>query len=232
MPIPGQVLGQRRPDSATTHYENLHAGEYSLSSKVPIQRGWARAVQARPKTATMGPVASRFFRSGSNSATAPERLGVLGPHRIVVPVRGAPVDEDALRAACRLARPAKARILVIAVLEVPRHLPLGVSLSEELAEAEGLLGRMEDLATQLGSKVDTVVLQAREAGSAVVDEARRWDADLMVVGLGEPPKFGEFSLDRTAAELLSRVRCRLIMIRPALDAAATVSSLSLPGSPD
>ncbi len=180
----------------------------------------------------MGHVASRLFRSGSHHATAPERLGVLGPHRIVVPVRGDLVDEDALRAACRLARPAKARVLIIAVLEVPRHLPLGVSLGEELAEAEGMLGRMEVLATQLGTKVDTVVLQAREAGSAVVDEARRWDADLMVVGLGAPPKFGEFSLDRTAEELLGRVHCRLIMIRPALDAAAKGSSVTLPGSPD
>ena len=157
---------------------------------------------------------------------------MLGPRRIVVPVWGDPVDEDALRAACRLARPAKAQVLILAVLEVPRHLPLGVSMDEELGEAEGLLGRMEDLATQLGTKVETVVLQVREAGSAVVDEARRWDADLMVVGLGAPPQFGEFSLDHTAEELLGRVHCRLIMIRPALDAAAPVRSLSLPGSPD
>ncbi len=157
---------------------------------------------------------------------------MLGPHRIVVPVRGDQVDEDALRAACRLARPARARVLIISVLEVPRNLPLGVSLDEELGEAEGLLGRMEGLATQLGTKVETLVLQAREAGSALVDEARRWDADLMVVGLGAPPHFGEFSLDHTAEELLSRVHCRLIMIRPALDAAAQASSLSLPGSPD
>jgi len=180
----------------------------------------------------MGAVASRFFRSGASSATAPERLGVLGPHRIVVPVRGDPIDEDALRAACRLARPAKAKVLIIAVLEVPRHLPLGVSLDEELAEAEGVLARMEELATQLGTKVETVVLQVREAGSAVVDEAKRWDADLMVVGLGAPPQFGEFSLDHTAEELLARVHCRLIMIRPALDQVARVSSLALPGSPD
>jgi nucleotide-binding universal stress UspA family protein len=175
-------------------------------------------------------VASRFFRPGA--AAESERTGVLGPRRIVVPVQGVLVDEDALRAACRLARPARAQVLVLTVLEVPRHLPLSASLGEELGVAEEMLARMEELAAKLGTKVETEVLQARDAGPAIVDEARRWGADLVVVGLGAPAQFGEFTLDRTGQELLNRVHCRLVMIREELEAEAQMRAVAVREGPD
>lgn len=178
----------------------------------------------------MASVASRFFRS-SPTAERPDG-GVLGPRRIVVPVRGGLVDEDALRAACRLARPAKAQVLVLTVIEIPRHLPITAQLDRELGEAEEMLEKMERLAGELGTKIETSVLQAREAGPAYVDEARRWDADLMVVGLGVPARFGEFSLDRTGQELLNRVHCRLLMIREALDQGQDQRAVAAPELPD
>ncbi len=168
-------------------------------------------------------MASRIFRARPQGAPTDERQGILWPSRIAVPVRGDAVDKDAVRAACRLARPAKADILVITVLEVARNLPLSASLGNELGRAEEVLMDMEELASKLESKVQTAVLQAREAGPAIVDEARRWEADLMVVGLGIKPRFGEFSLGRTGAELLNHAHCRLLLIRAALpETASTV----------
>ncbi len=161
-------------------------------------------------------MASRIFRSHPADAVTSERQGILWPHRIAVPVRGDPVDKDALRAACRLARPAKADILVITVLEVARNLPLSASLGDELGRAEEVLAGMEEVALGLESKVQTTVLQAREAGPAIVDEARRWEADLMVVGLGTKPRFGEFILGRTGTQLLNYAHCRLILLRAAM----------------
>lgn len=157
---------------------------------------------------------------------------MLGPRRIVVPVSGGAVDADALRTACRLARPAKAEIMVITVLEVPRHLPLSAHLAEELGAAEETLGELEQLAAELGTKVQTQILQTRDAGPALVDEALRWDADLVVVGLGAPPQFGEFNLGRVGQELLNRVHCRLIMIREALEADQERRAVSVPEGPD
>lgn len=126
------------------------------------------------------------------------------------------MDQDALRAACRLARPSRATILVITVLEVARNLPLSASLGDELGRVEEVLVEMEALASALDTKVRTTVLQAREAGPAIVDEARRWEADLMVVGLGTTSRFGEFTLGRTGTALLHHAHCRLILIRAAL----------------
>ncbi|HVB53216.1 MAG TPA: universal stress protein [Candidatus Acidoferrales bacterium] len=159
---------------------------------------------------------SRIFRSRPAGAPTAERAGILWPRRIVVPVRGDPADEDALKAACRLARPAKADILVITVLEVARNLPLSASLGDELGRAEEVLVGMEAVGLSLASKVQTTVLQAREAGPAIIDEAQRWEADLMVVGLGTKARFGEFTLGRTGTELLNHAHCRLILIRAAL----------------
>ena len=159
---------------------------------------------------------SRIFRSRSTEPTDDDGGGILRPHRIAVPVRGESVDQDALRAACRLARPSKATILVITVLEVARNLPLSASLEGELGRAEEVLGQMEALAAGLDTKVQTTVLQAREAGPAIVDEARRWEADLLIVGVGTKPRFGDFIMGRTGTDLLHHAHCRLILIRAAL----------------
>jgi nucleotide-binding universal stress UspA family protein len=158
----------------------------------------------------------RLFGSHPAGDSPDQDGGILTPRRIVVPVRGGPQDKEALRAACRLGRPARADILVITVLEVSRNLPLSASLNDELGRAEEVLAEMEAVAAGLGAHVRTTVLQAREAGPAIVDEARRWGADLMVVGLGINPRFGEFSVGRTGARLLSDAHCRLVLLRQAL----------------
>jgi nucleotide-binding universal stress UspA family protein len=164
-------------------------------------------------------MASKFFRArSSDDASGAGHTGILWPKRIAVPARGLPVDKEALRAACRLARPAKADILVVTVLEVARHLPLSASLGDELGHAEEMLAEMEAVATELGARIQTTILQAREAGPTIVDEARRWEADLLVVGLGIKPRFGEFTLGETGAHLLSHAHCRLIMLRQAMTA--------------
>ncbi|MGH7608785.1 MAG: universal stress protein [Candidatus Dormibacteria bacterium] len=172
-------------------------------------------------------MASRIFRSRP-PGSEPARQGVLWPHRIVVPVRGDDVDHEALRAACRLARPTKAQVLVLTVLEVARNLPLSARLGEDLARAEELLETMEGIASRLDTRIRTAVLQAREAGPAVVDEARRWEADLMVVGLGTKPQFGEFTLGTTGEELLRHAPCRLILIRPPLPESAGPAPAVIP----
>jgi len=190
--------------------------------------GRRSAAHGRAERRQLPKMTSRIFRSRPAAAQSSERPGILRPRRIAVPVRGDPVDKDAIRAACRLARPAKASILVITVLEVARNLPLTASLGGELGRAEEVLASMEEVAAELDSKVQTTVLQAREAGPALIDEARRWEADLMVVGLATKPRFGEFTLGRTGTELLNHAHCRLILIRAALpeDMAPVLTEIS------
>ncbi len=194
----------------------------------PLPRGERK--RDTDAVATICWMASRFFWAKHPDQGPSE--GILRPRRIAVPVRGGEADKEAVRAACRLARPAKAEILVMTVLEVARSLPLSASLGDELARAEEMLGEMESVAEVLDTKIQTTILQAREAGPAVVDEARRWEADLMVVGLGIKPRFGEFALGRTGSELLRHAHCRLVLIRQAMPPSGPDAGASGSPGPD
>ncbi len=145
---------------------------------------------------------------------APESAaGVLRPRRIVVPVSGRPGDADAMRIACRVARPDRATIHALRVVEVGRNLPLSVLQDEDLARAEQDLARVERVAREAGVTVETGVLQAREAGPALVDEARGREADLFVIVVGERRRLGEFQLGRTASYILANAACRVLLLR-------------------
>src|ERR1700737_2799571 len=102
------------------------------------------------------------------------------PKRILVPVNGSATDEEAVSLACRLARRQRAKVYVITILEVERSVALGAVPEGEVERAEKLLGRAEAVASELEVAVDTELLQAREAGPAIVDEVREWKADLVV----------------------------------------------------
>jgi nucleotide-binding universal stress UspA family protein len=135
------------------------------------------------------------------------------PRRILVPINGAPTDDEAVRLACRMARRGKGRVNVITVLEVERSLPLGAIQEAETEAAEALLEHAEGVAAELDSDVETDVIQAREAGPAIVDEVRQWRADLVIVGLPFRVRYGEFYLGETAPFVLRHATCRALVFR-------------------
>jgi len=133
--------------------------------------------------------------------------------RIVVSVSGLPTDVDAMRIACRLARPDRATIHALRVVEVQRNLPLSALLEDDLARAEVSLSRAQAVARQAGVAIETGVLQAREAGPALVDEARARAADLFVIVVGERRRLGEVQLGRTASYIVANAECRVLLLR-------------------
>jgi nucleotide-binding universal stress UspA family protein len=138
------------------------------------------------------------------------------PKRILVPVNGSATDEEAVSLACRLARRQKAKVYVITIREVERSVALGAVPEGEVERAEKLLGRAEAVAAELEVAVDTELLQAREAGPAIVDEVREWKADLVVVGMPYRQRFGEFHMGKTAPYVLRYAPCRALFFREAL----------------
>ena len=136
--------------------------------------------------------------------------------RILVPVNGSATDDEAVSLACRLARRQRAKVYVITILEVKRSVALGSVPDAEVDRAEALLDHAESLGAELDADVDTELLQAREAGPAIVDEVREWQADLVVVGLPYRQRFGEFYMGKTAPYVLRYAPCRTILFREAL----------------
>jgi nucleotide-binding universal stress UspA family protein len=135
------------------------------------------------------------------------------PLRILVPVSGAQTDIEAVRLGCRLARRGKAKVMVVTVLEIRRSLALGTVQDTEMDRAEALLNQAEKAARELDTEVETELLQARDAGPAIVEEIAHWKADLVVVGMPFRMRFGEFHMGRTAPHILRQAACRALLFR-------------------
>jgi nucleotide-binding universal stress UspA family protein len=144
------------------------------------------------------------------------------PTRILVPINGGPTSEEAVLLACRLARRRKAKVHVICILEVKRSLPIGAVDESAAAGAEGLLDHAERIGAELEIRVETELLQAREAGPAIVEEIKTWQADLVVVGMPYRQRYGDFYMGRTALFVLRNAPCRALLFRepPVADAGA------------
>jgi nucleotide-binding universal stress UspA family protein len=135
------------------------------------------------------------------------------PRRIMVPINGSATDDEAVRLGCRLARRARARVNVVTVLEIKRSLALGTVQDADTEHGEALLQRAEGIGDELDTDIETELLQAREAGPAIVDEISEWGADLVLLGLPFRQRFGEFYMGKTAPYVLRYAPCRAMLFR-------------------
>ena len=133
--------------------------------------------------------------------------------RILVAARGNGADEEAVKLACDLAKKSKAGIYVVYIIEVKRSLPLDAVIESEIQKAEEVLTRAEDIAAELDYEVETDLIQAREAGPAIVDEAMERDVDLILMGLTYKTRFGVFDLGRAVPHVLKEAPCRVLLCR-------------------
>ena len=133
--------------------------------------------------------------------------------RILVAARGNGADEEAVKLACDLAKKSKAEIYVVYIIEVKRSLPLDAVIESEIQKAEEVLTRAEDIAAERDYEVETDLIQAREAGSAIVDEAMERDVDLILMGLTYKTRFGVFDLGRAVPHVLKEAPCRVLLCR-------------------
>jgi basic amino acid/polyamine antiporter, APA family len=113
---------------------------------------------------------------------------VLGPalqleyRTIVVPVVRSYESEEALVAAARLAAERRATIAILHVIEVPLERTLDDVTPQEEDEADDVLERSRALVEGYGVRAVTRLGRARRAGQAIVEEAERRNAELIVMG--------------------------------------------------
>lgn len=130
-----------------------------------------------------------------------------------MPIRGTVADEQAIALAASLARKQKGKVFVVYVIEVDRSLPLDAEVESETQKAEQVLTRAEDIAGDEGSDIDTDLLQAREAGPGIVQEAAEWNANLIVMGMAYKKRLGEFRLGETVMYVLKEAPCEVLLYR-------------------
>jgi nucleotide-binding universal stress UspA family protein len=131
--------------------------------------------------------------------------------KVLVPVDGSGADEEAVALACRLAKPDKAGIIAVYVIPIDRTLPLDAEIETEVQKAEAILDRMEATARELGCRLETDLLQARDAAPAIIDEAVEREADLIVMASAYQQRFGQFSLGDLIPHVLKHAPCEVIL---------------------
>jgi nucleotide-binding universal stress UspA family protein len=132
-------------------------------------------------------------------------------NKILVPVIGTQADEEAIRLACSLAKKGKVKVHAVYVIVVKRSVPLDAEIESEIRKAESILDHVEDIAEEQDYEVETDVLQAREAGPAIVDEAVEQEIDLILIGISYKQRFGQFSLGSVVPHVLKNAPCRVIL---------------------
>ncbi len=116
---------------------------------------------------------------------------------ILVPVFGTKLDDDIVATAGRLAAAEQeeaggdldaTRLDIVYVIEVPLALSLEADLPPEIeAEAQRAIGRASDVGEEYEDvKVTAEVVRARGVGAGIVEAARRFGSEAIVIG-GEPP---------------------------------------------
>ncbi|MCJ7791141.1 MAG: universal stress protein [Dehalococcoidia bacterium] len=133
--------------------------------------------------------------------------------RILVAVSGKDADAEAVKLACVLAKKPKAKIYVVYVIEVKRSLPLDAVIESEIAKAEKILARAEEIASDKDYEVETALIQGRDAGPAIVDEAMEKEVDLILMGFTYKKRFGVFNLGRVIPYVLEEAPCRVLLYR-------------------
>jgi nucleotide-binding universal stress UspA family protein len=64
------------------------------------------------------------------------------------------------------------------------------------------------------TRLEAVLLQARDVGAALVDETTERDADLLVLGLPYRKRFGgDFAIGRTIPYVLKNAPCTVWVVR-------------------
>ena len=132
-------------------------------------------------------------------------------HQILVPVSGTEADEEAIILACRLAKKDKAKIRSVYVITVKRTLPLDAEIEPEIRQAEGILDHIESVAEEQGYEMETALLQAREVGPTIVEEAVEREVDLILMGVTYKRHFGQFSLGNAVPYVLKNASCRVML---------------------
>ena len=133
--------------------------------------------------------------------------------RILVAVAGTSVDPDVIRLAVSLAKPAKAELIAVHVIEVRWNMALDAVLEPELDHGEELLANAAKVAEQAGLRIETELLQAREAAAAIIDTARERAADLVVLGMPYRTRLGRVFVGKTVQNVYVGASCAVLAYR-------------------
>ncbi|MGZ4389035.1 MAG: universal stress protein [Gaiellaceae bacterium] len=134
-------------------------------------------------------------------------------HRLVVALSPSPASTRAVRIACEIAADQHVRLAAVAVIEVPLDVPLETPDAAAEAATREAVRTAQAVGATYGVSVEGVVLHARDAGEAIVDEAVARDAQVVVLAADWPQGRGRIRrLSGTTDHVLKHAPCRVLLI--------------------
>src|SRR5262249_23112410 len=103
-------------------------------------------------------------------------------NRIIVPVQGTALSDRMVALGSQMAKARQATIEGFYVIEGPWTRPLTAQLPAAETVAREELERATHIAERYGVQLETSVMNAREAGRAIVEEATATGADIILMG--------------------------------------------------
>jgi nucleotide-binding universal stress UspA family protein len=133
-------------------------------------------------------------------------------HNILIPVAGIETDQGTVELAYKLLpKKNKGKIYAVYVIPIERTLPLDAEIESEIRKADEILNHTEKIAEEQGHKIETDLLQARDIGPAIINEALERQADLILMGVVYKTRFGKYSLGDVVPYVLENAPCPVIL---------------------
>jgi basic amino acid/polyamine antiporter, APA family len=132
--------------------------------------------------------------------------------RILVPMKIGLIGEEMLATAIKLAQERGSEVEALHVIKVPLEAPIDSVLEPQEMRAAESLEEARALGAENGVEVFGETVRARSIGEAIVDEARKRDADLIV--LGSAPRWRRQSrfFSPTVEYVLRRAPCEVLVV--------------------
>jgi APA family basic amino acid/polyamine antiporter len=132
--------------------------------------------------------------------------------RILVPMKLGAIGEEMLATAVKLALERGSAVEALHVIQVPLDVPLDAGLEDAEQRAAESIEEARALGEEHGVEVVGETIRARAIGEAIVEEARRQDVDLIV--LGSAPRWRRQSrfFSPTVEYVLRRAPCEVLVV--------------------
>ncbi|MQG15686.1 MAG: universal stress protein [SAR202 cluster bacterium] len=130
---------------------------------------------------------------------------------ILVPVFGSSSDAQVVELACELLKPSGGRIFIIYIIQINRSMPIDIALPNEVMNGDNTLKAMERLTAKSKHEVKAELIQAREIGYAIVQEAEQRNVDVIAMSMQKVKRFGKFELEKTTSYVLKNASCNILI---------------------
>ncbi|HJW75292.1 MAG TPA: amino acid permease [Thermoleophilia bacterium] len=131
--------------------------------------------------------------------------------QLLVPLLGSRITDEMMVLACQLATEKNSAVDALYVIEVPMNLPLDARLTTERERAQQVLDRAAVIADQFGVPLRPTVVTARQAGRAIVEEARARRSEVILLGSIRKRRIGERVFGRTVDYVLQHADCEVLV---------------------